>query len=48
MASIKKRGNNYQITISLGRDQKGKQIIKTTTFKPTSSAPSKAEKEVQA
>lgn len=48
MASIKKRGNNYQITVSLGRDQKGKQIIKTTTFKPTSSAPSKAEKEVQA
>lgn len=34
MASIRKRGNNYQITVSNGRDSKGKQIIETATFTP--------------
>lgn len=34
MASIRKRGNNYQITVSNGRDSSGKQILETTTFVP--------------
>lgn len=34
MASIRKRGNTYQITVSNGRDMYGKQIIETTTFTP--------------
>lgn len=34
MASIRKRGNSYQIIVSNGRDQTGKQIIETTTFVP--------------
>lgn len=34
MASIRKRGNSYQITVSNGRDRTGKQIIETTTFVP--------------
>lgn len=42
MASIRKRGNNYQITVSVGRDTTGKQIIETTTFTPD---PSKTEKQ---
>ena len=33
MASIKSRGkNSYRITVSLGRDIKGKKIIKTQTI----------------
>lgn len=34
MASIRKRGNNYQITVSNGRDIQGKQILETATFTP--------------
>lgn len=34
MASIRKRGNTYQITVSNGRDMYGKQIIETATFVP--------------
>lgn len=34
MASIRKRKNSYQITVSNGRDYNGKQIIETTTFTP--------------
>lgn len=34
MASIRKRGNSYQITVSNGRDSTGKQIIETATFIP--------------
>lgn len=34
MASIRKRGNNYQVTVSNGRDSQGKQIIETATFVP--------------
>lgn len=36
MASIRKRGNSYQITVSNGRDRTGKQLIETTTFVPDS------------
>ena len=34
MASIRKRGDSYTITVSCGRDINGKQIWETTTFKP--------------
>ena len=34
MASITKRGNNYRITVSNGRDINNKQILKTATFRP--------------
>lgn len=36
MASIRKRGETYTITAYLGYDETGKQIKKTTTFKPPS------------
>ena len=34
MASIRKRGNTYQITISCGRDSKDRKITRTTTYRP--------------
>ena len=34
MASVRKRGNSYQITVSNGRDLTGKQLIETATFTP--------------
>lgn len=44
MASIRKRGGSYQITVSNGRDITGKQIIETVTFQPD---PSKTDKQNQ-
>lgn len=44
MASIRKRGKSYQITVSNGRRADGKQIIETATFTPD---PSKTEKQNQ-
>lgn len=34
MASIRKRGNTYQITVSNGRDSSGRQLVETATFRP--------------
>ena len=34
MASIRKRGNSYQITVSNGRRADGSQIVETATFTP--------------
>lgn len=34
MASIRKRGNSYQITVSCGRDSMDRKITRTATFKP--------------
>lgn len=34
MATIRKRGNSYQIRVSCGYDAKGNQILKTMTYKP--------------
>jgi len=34
MATIKQRGNSYFITVSCGRDIKGKQVRQTMTYKP--------------
>ncbi len=44
MASIRKRGTSYQITVSNGRDIHDKQIIETTTWKPN---PDKTDKQNQ-
>lgn len=45
MATITKRGNSFQISVSLGTDVHGKKIRKTTTFKPPENVtPKKAEK----
>ena len=53
MASIKPRPNkdgtvSYLITVSLGRDAEGRKLTETTTFIPTSQAPTKAKKEAEA
>ena len=42
MASIKKRGNSYLITVSNGKDSNGKQIMEYATFNPD---PFKTEKQ---
>lgn len=34
MASIRKRGDTYQIRVSVGYNVHGRQIIKTKTWKP--------------
>lgn len=44
MASIRKRGNSYQITVSNGRDIYDNQILERTTWKPD---PNKTEKQNQ-
>lgn len=45
MPTIQKRGNSFKIIVSLGYDSNGKQIRKTTTFKPPEGVtPKKAEK----
>lgn len=44
MASIRKRGKGYQVTVSNGRDIHGKQIIETATFIPD---PDKTDKQNQ-
>lgn len=45
MASVRKRGNTYQITVSNGYDCAGKKIIETTTYRMDMSlTPKKQEK----
>ena len=45
MATISKRKGAYQIIVSLGYDEAGKQIRKTTTYRiPEGTTPKKAEK----
>ena len=34
MATIRKRGNSYQIRVSCGYDTSGNQVIQTMTWKP--------------
>ena len=49
MATIKKRGKSYFITVSNGYDIAGKQIRKTATYTPdTSLTPRQQEKALQA
>ena len=45
MASTRKRGNSYQITVSNGYDVSGKKIIETTTYTPDSTLSEKKQKE---
>ena len=48
MATIRKRGNTYQIRVSCGYDTSGNQVIQTTTWKPEPNMTARqAEKEVQ-
>ncbi|MBR5379302.1 MAG: site-specific integrase [Clostridia bacterium] len=53
MATIEERPNkkdgtiSYRISVTLGRDDTGKRIRETTTFTPTSKAPTKARKEAE-
>lgn len=35
MATIRKRGNSYQIRVSTGYDVKGNQVVRTKTWKPS-------------
>lgn len=44
MASVKKRGESYLISVSMGYDSSGKQIVKTKTYKP---APGMTERQIQ-
>ena len=44
MASIRKRGDSYQIRVSVGYDAKGKQITRTMTWKP---APNMSERQIK-
>lgn len=49
MASIKERNGAYQITVSMGRDMYGKQILKYTTYTPEAGlTPKKRQKAVEA
>ncbi len=48
MATVRKRGNTYQIRVSCGYDTKGNQIIQTKSWKPDEGMTSKQiEKELQ-
>nr|WP_217934343.1 tyrosine-type recombinase/integrase [Enterocloster clostridioformis] len=44
MASVRKRGNSYQVTVSNGRRADGTQILETDTFTPEPGMPPKQEK----
>lgn len=47
MATITKRGDTYRIRCSLGYDSRGKQIIRSTTWKPEPGmTPKQEEKEL--
>ena len=35
MATVREKGNTYQIRVSAGYDSKGNQIIKSKTWKPS-------------
>ena len=47
MASIAKRGKNYRITVSAGRDRNGKQILRLLTYSPTSKTQAAIRREVE-
>ncbi len=46
MAEIRKRGNTYQISVFLGRDENQKKIYKRTTYSPKAKTPKAIENEV--
>ncbi len=48
MATIRKRGNTYQIRVSCGYDSKGNQVIQTMSWTPEPNMTARqAEKEIQ-
>ena len=48
MATIRKRGNSYQIRVSCGYDTSGNQVVQTMTWKPADGMNKKQiEKELQ-
>lgn len=48
MATVRKRGQTYQIRVSCGMDSQGKQVVKTCTWKPAPGMTAKqTEKELQ-
>lgn len=48
MATIRKRGNSYQIRVSCGYDTSGNQVVQTMTWKPSENMTAKqVEKELQ-
>ena len=48
MASVRKRGNSYQVTVSNGRRADGSQILETATFTPkTGMTPRQIEKALE-
>ena len=47
MAGIHKRGDSYKISVSMGFDDEGKRIFKTTTYIPKSTGKKAIEKEVR-
>ena len=48
MATIRKRGNSYQIRVSCGYDTSGNQVVQTMTWKPADGMTKKQiEKELQ-
>ena len=47
MASIKKRKNAYQFSVSVGRDMNGKQMFKYKTYFPRATTPAAIRKEVE-
>lgn len=48
MATIRKRGNSYQIRVSCGYDTSGNQVVQTMTWKPSENMSKKQiEKELQ-
>lgn len=48
MATIRQRGNTYQIRVSCGIGADGKQVAQSITYTPKATAPKAREKEVQA
>lgn len=44
MATVRKRGETYQIRVSCGMDSQGKQVVKTCTWKP---APGMTAKQIE-
>ena len=47
MASISKRGDKYRISVSMGFDDEGKRIFKTTSYAPKSTGKKAIEREVR-
>ena len=47
MASISKRGNSYRITVSVGRDMEGRQLVRHLTYTPKETTKAAVRREVE-